>query len=113
MYEISAHIEAPEEEADKMKNVIAEPIYRSDKQIEDEFEARAVKIGTMLAKQFQMPGMVQIRKPPFAIVVFVLQEEQFNAMGRPTVGDFLPVEVYTEKYRETHEDTYTGPSPQP
>ena len=104
--EIFGEIESPVTEEEKIKNPIAEPLYRTDKQIEDDLEHKAAKVGMIIAEQIRMPpGMFIVKKPPLAVVVFVLPEESFNAMGRPTVGDHLPISVFTEKYTEIEPST--------
>jgi hypothetical protein len=98
--EVHGEIEEPILDEGKIKNPIAGKLYRSDEDIEKDLTEHMGKVVSVVMKQINIPGMQQARKNPLAIVVFVVPEEYFNLMGRPTVGDLLPVSVFTEKKTE-------------
>ena len=91
----------PEEE--KLKNnIVTSSVFRDDKQIENDFKNRMEKMGSIVVEQIQLlPGSMRPRrKEPVAAVFLIVTDEQFNRLGRPTVGDYLPMKVFTEKFSE-------------
>ena len=108
--EVFAQIEFPETEEEKFgikSPIVMEPVIVSDRQM---IERDMHRIQKSIVKTFEEIGMMpRKRREPQTMVVFAVTREQFNMMGRPTVGDYLNVETVTEKPPENESEADIPP----